>query len=392
MGTKGYKILAAVLGLLAVCGSVLAMSVHFGLDELEGAPPCGLPGLEVHGEPVWVQGQVGTALKFNGEGDYLELRRIPWLTSEQTKALWLCVDELSREHDMYVIDEGGEGNNNWIELVDFDRDGISQVRAGFDGENYIDSSPKIKPGYWNHIAVASQMSGELAIYINGRLDTAQIGLSAKNQPEEIVIATDSGTKEAFFKGIIDEVSIHARPLSAGEIEQLYKAGLVGRVYTVNPEMAAAQNIRSAIAAKQQALSSINEALNRESALNNALQTVLDSARATNFRELARLTGAMEKTEISIAALQQSRAALEQSMESLKTALTELQQYYKGQGIDIDLSGQSRPFKPPVGAWRPQEISGAEPPVETATAEDSTAPVQSSAELLRAPEPANLSAR
>lgn len=329
MGTKGYKILAAVLGFSAVCGSLLAASVHFGLDELDGTPPCGLPGLEVHGEPLWVQGQVGAALKFNGAGDYLQLRRIPWLTSEQTKAMWLCVDELSREHDIYVIDEGGEGNNNWIELVDFDSDGISQIRAGFDGENYIDSSPKIKPGYWNHIAVASQTSGEMAIYINGRLDTEQVGLSAQNQPDEVVIGTDSATKQAFFKGIIDEVSIHPRPLSAAEIEQLYKAGLVGRVYTVNPQRAAAQNIRSAIAAKQDALNSINNALSKDSALDKALQDVLENTRQTSSQELLPLIDAIENAQTSISALQQSKEALNRSIEALKTTLTELQRYYKG---------------------------------------------------------------
>ena len=125
-------------------------------------------------------------------------------------------------HDVYLIDEGG--NNNWIELIDSDGNGVPEVRAGFDDENYFDSEGEIVQGYWCHIAVVSKASGDIEIYINGVLDSSASGFSATNKPEAILIGTDSGTQAAGFKGIIDEVAIFNRALPDYEIKQVYQNG------------------------------------------------------------------------------------------------------------------------------------------------------------------------
>ncbi|NIO62283.1 MAG: hypothetical protein GTO35_06710, partial [Gammaproteobacteria bacterium] len=87
---------------------------------------------------------------------------------------------------VYLIGEGKyEGNNNWIELFDSDGNGFPEVRAGFDGENYFDSDGEIEQGNWHHIAVVSWSSGDVAIYINGVLDSSRSGFSATTEPEVI---------------------------------------------------------------------------------------------------------------------------------------------------------------------------------------------------------------
>jgi hypothetical protein len=170
--------------------------------------------------PTLTQGVSGNGYHFDGNEDYIEIGTISGLDAEQTKMLWINMEALPLTHEMYLIDEGG--NNNWIELFDSDGNGVLEVRAGFDEENYFDSESEIVQGFWCHIAVVSKASGDIDIYINGVLDSSGTGFSATNKPEAIVIGADSNTKSAGFKGIIDEVAIFNRALSDYEIQRVYR--------------------------------------------------------------------------------------------------------------------------------------------------------------------------
>jgi hypothetical protein len=170
--------------------------------------------------PTLTEGASGNGYYFSGGADYIDVGSISGLSAEQTKMLWINMEASPLTHDVYLIDEGG--NNNWIELIDSDGNGIPEVRAGFDDDNYFDSEGEIMQGYWCHIAVVSKASGDIDIYINGVLDSSASGFSATNKPEAILIGTDSGTQAAGFKGIIDEVAIFNRALPDYEIKQIHQ--------------------------------------------------------------------------------------------------------------------------------------------------------------------------
>ncbi len=172
--------------------------------------------------PTLTEGVSGNGYYFSGGADYIDVGSISGLGAEQTKMLWINMEASPVTHDVYLIDEGG--NNNWIELIDSDGNGVPQVRAGFDDENYFDSEGQILQGYWCHIAVVSNTSGDINIYINGVLDSSASGFSATKKPGAILIGTDSGTQAAGFKGIIDEVAIFNRALADYEIKQVYQNG------------------------------------------------------------------------------------------------------------------------------------------------------------------------
>jgi hypothetical protein len=170
--------------------------------------------------PTLTQGVSGNSYYFSGGTDYIEVGTISGLGAEQTKMLWINMEASPLTHKVYLIDEGG--NNNWIELIDPDGNGVPEVRAGFDDENHFDSEGEIVQGYWCHIAVVSKASGDISIYINGVLDSSASGFSATNKPQAIMIGADSGTQAAGFKGIIDEVAIFNRALPDYEIKQVYQ--------------------------------------------------------------------------------------------------------------------------------------------------------------------------
>ena len=170
--------------------------------------------------PTLTEGASGNAYYFDGDGDYIKVKAISGLGVEQTKMLWIYMDAYPLPHDVYLIDEGG--NNNWIELIDSDGNGVPEIRTGFDGGNFFDSDGEIEKGHWYHIAVVSWSSGDVAIYINGVLDSSRSGFSATNEPQAILIGGDTVSNIASFKGIIDEVAIFNRALADSEIKQVYQ--------------------------------------------------------------------------------------------------------------------------------------------------------------------------
>jgi len=184
-----------------------------------------MTGEMVESGPTLTEGISGKAYYFDGDGDYIDVGTISGLGVEQTKMLWIYMEAFPLPHDVYLIDEGG--NNNWIELFDSDGNGVPEVRAGFDGGNYFDSDGDIEQGCWYHIAVVSWSSGDVAIYINGVLDSSRSGFSATNEPQAILIGGDSVSNIASFKGVIDEVAIFNRTLFDYEIQQVYQN--VGRL-------------------------------------------------------------------------------------------------------------------------------------------------------------------
>lgn len=61
----------------------------------------------VRGNPLWSTGSFGMALRLDGDGDYLDVGLINWLSSEQTKMLWVYIESLEPD-GVYLIDEGGD--------------------------------------------------------------------------------------------------------------------------------------------------------------------------------------------------------------------------------------------------------------------------------------------
>jgi parallel beta-helix repeat protein len=155
---------------------------------------------------TWTTGQIGGALSFDGEDDYVE---VSGLTNpvNMTYALWIKANSLSGGYDT-LLEFGSD--DPWL--------GITTT-----GEitlwGYVTSSLPITTGQWYHIAVTSDGS-ESIIYIDGQADAN--GWANTDTGTGLGIGYHSG--DTPFDGIIDEVMILNRALSAGEIEELYDTG------------------------------------------------------------------------------------------------------------------------------------------------------------------------
>ena len=280
---------------------------------------------EVHGNPVWVAGSFGKALLLDGDGDYLEVGRIPGLSAEQTKMLWIYIKSITSD-GVYLIDEGGDGNNNWLELYDPNGDGNPHIRAGFDSFNFIDSKANIRLGCWYHIAVVTRATGKLAIYINGQLDNSTTEMSGDKRPEAIVIGADAATKTGCFNGMIDDVSIHDRAFSSGQVRQAYQEGVARYRHTFDNTRIVIKTIQETISANNEAMAQLDEVLKKAQAAIHALAMVLATDYNPRSNEGSEMITARQKIQAAMMNIQQSKKSLAVSIEHLNGTLRQLSHF------------------------------------------------------------------
>ena len=161
-------------------------------------------------------GVVGQALKFDGVDDYVELgdnfTGIVTTTGTYSISVWLNVNALTLYEGIVNISPGSASS---------DRNGITissgVLRGGYyNGSSYVGNSQSITTGTWYH-AVLVNTAGTVTFYIDGVSVTGG-SMATLNQDNQI-----GHNGSGYFTGLLDEVRIYNKALSAGEVLQLYNA-------------------------------------------------------------------------------------------------------------------------------------------------------------------------
>ena len=134
---------------------------------------------------------------------------------------------------------------------------------------------------------------------------------AMGADRDVTIGSNSEKNRYWWDGVIDEVAVWNRALSAEEIEQLYLEGII-------------EDVEDVIAQKDQILEAIDEALEKEWAAYDALEQLLES-KDKDYDGLKKgdIVQAKQKIHSAIQHEQQSTDALEKSIKKLEDALTAL---------------------------------------------------------------------
>ena len=184
---------------------------------------------ELKDSPKSVAGKVGKALEFSGTNSV----HIPGTASlefagekEMSVAAWVNADSDSpvkgvvagccgtivaqRDVNGWALRFDGRNADQEMEFI---------VQPGWQGDGGF-GAPKFAKGKWHHL-VGVVADKEMFLYVDGKLEKEQNynGPMATGGPEtEIGHAGDGG-----FVGIIDEVMIYSKALSAKEVEQIFEA-------------------------------------------------------------------------------------------------------------------------------------------------------------------------
>ncbi len=211
-------------GALATISEGLVLYLPF--DEGTGTIAKDLSGMgnngTIHGAKWVKDGKINTALSFGGS-DYVEIPHSDSLsiTDAITVMAWTNMRP-GASGEMAIVSKGRWAANDLPYELTETPGGVIFWQF-YDNEGRDSCSPSAPPvGEWHHIA--GTYDGKIfKAYIDGEL--AKEWEYAGKMPENtapVTIGKRSKADECFFNGIIDEVAIFNRALSAEEIEEAMK--------------------------------------------------------------------------------------------------------------------------------------------------------------------------
>jgi hypothetical protein len=254
LGRRSFLKLAALLGLSPLAlgdwaeGAAPALAApsdvttglvgYWRFDEAAGTTVSDSSGQGANGTlsggPAWITGKQGTALSFNGSSSYVTINRAVVNTAASfSVAAWVQLTSLS----------------NWSTAVSQDGNNVSgfflqytNPNAGPDGGKFafvlvsadstsgtsIRATSPFTPvlNTWYHlVGVYDAGSAQIRLYVNGTLvATRSVGPAwSASGPTVIGRARWGGASVDFWPGLIDEVRLYNRALSAQEVSSIYTA-------------------------------------------------------------------------------------------------------------------------------------------------------------------------
>lgn len=198
------------------------------------------------GAPKIVAGQVGDALEFDGAEDYVNLTNLGDFGSHvgaSTFEAWVKTDfkndwtTLFKVLDAgcsmaWAIDVNRSAKAGFLFAEDVVHYYVRQESAAGCNDIAVQIEFALSDGKWHHVVFAIADAGEpkIDIYMDGQPQDVIVGKEKKLdtfapfvEPVYIGAANNRGKVERFFPGVIDEVRIYNRPLTADEVSRNFKS-------------------------------------------------------------------------------------------------------------------------------------------------------------------------
>jgi hypothetical protein len=210
------------------------LKAHFGLDAM---PVNGMP-MATHGAVQLAPGKIAQAMAFDGVS-YLDAGDVGnfGFFDKFTIAAW-------------ILPQNDKGGAIASRMVDTDRadgyslalqDGklhVNLVKRWLDDAIRVETESALAPGRWHYVMFSydgSRVAEGIRIYVNGALQKLKVNLDDLNQ--------SFNTKEPFrigaggasrFHGIIDDVRIYERVLTAAEAAQVAATDSIADIVAIPP--------------------------------------------------------------------------------------------------------------------------------------------------------------
>lgn len=183
----------------------------------------------------FTEGRVGQGYEFDGVDDYVDLGSEAAFDNmtEGTVALWVRPYGSSTvAQALFSKDNTGNNNGDFVIVVN-DSDDTSDVNKfqmqltdDVPSTQIIASNNEASFNGWQHLAV-TWGSGGMQMWVNGVLQTETLPAvtsGVDNASATLVLGAGLGGTSTFFDGVLDDVRIYNRALSADDITRIYKVG------------------------------------------------------------------------------------------------------------------------------------------------------------------------
>ena len=182
------------------------------------------------GTAGFAAGEVGQAFTFDGSSGHVSIPDSPSLdsfTNSITIELWMKSGQLTANSDWEGIVTKGEGSwrlmgTTFAKTLYFGATGVTPLD--------IIGTRNVNDGQWHHVAAVYDGSA-MSLYVDGTLDVSHAASGVMAQDSDAVYLgglanPPSGTY--LFNGMVDEVSLYHRALTASEIQAIYITGSGGK--------------------------------------------------------------------------------------------------------------------------------------------------------------------
>ena len=166
--------------------------------------------------PTWTNGKIGGALSFDGVDDFVQ-------TSVASNSLpisistWIYAHDISGSHS--IIDSDATGQYGHSLIIGYSpKNGNYQIEF-HDGS--VDTSHPATLNQWTHAVV--QFDSKISFFADGAVKLEQAYQKGNLNGTNFRMGRH-GSNTNLFKGLIDDVRIYDRALSAEEVHALYNLG------------------------------------------------------------------------------------------------------------------------------------------------------------------------
>jgi len=180
-------------------------------------------------QSVWESGKIGNAIRFDGVDDYMTLPTA--ISSWYTISMWLK-----------TTTEAGDGNTtNWNSQACllagpentqaiFLANGKFRIWSGESHRLRMNAMSNINHGSWMHLVASRRIhnthdaQGAFKLYINGSLDKSTTKGGTANSTGALLHIGRTQDGSTHYQGLMDELYVYGRELSATEVQNLYNLG------------------------------------------------------------------------------------------------------------------------------------------------------------------------
>ena len=201
---------------------------------------------KIVGDPKVVDGQVGEALEFDGADDYVNLTNLgdfgekvgastfeAWVKTSFKKEWTTLFKVLDQGCNMaWAIDVNRSAKAGFPFAEDIVHYYVRQKSAAGCNAIAVEIEFALSDGKWHHIVfgIVDPGKSEVSIYMDGEPQEIIVGDAKKLdtfipfvEPVYIGAANNRGKVERHFPGVIDEVRIYDRPLTADEVTRNFES-------------------------------------------------------------------------------------------------------------------------------------------------------------------------
>lgn len=203
------------------------LRVWLKLNETSGTTAADSSGNSANGTLVngatWTTGQSGNGVNLDGSNDHVSLPAgLANFTGGLTITLWVRVDTVGDYARFVDLGVGQSNQNIWFGRVGTTNNLGFKVYNGTAGGTQVTATGAIATGSWQHFAVTQTSTGAVVIYKNG----AQIATGSTTVPVNVTRASNylgrsNWSANAYLDGVLDDVRIYNRTLSATEVSLVY---------------------------------------------------------------------------------------------------------------------------------------------------------------------------